>query len=130
MAEKKKILVIEDEEETVGAMKFILCKGGYEVVSAANGVEGMEKARAERPDLIILDLIMPEKDGYTVHQELRADPELKDIPVIVLSAIMDHFRDTRFKDAVTLGLEGDRFMTKPMSAEELLNAVQEMLDAE
>jgi two-component system alkaline phosphatase synthesis response regulator PhoP len=127
MAEKKKILVIEDEEETVGAMKFVLGKGGYQVVSAANGVEGMEKARAEQPDLIILDLIMPEKDGYKVHKELKADLGLKGIPIIVLSAIMDHFRGSRFKDSVTLGLKGDRFMAKPVSAEELLNAVQEML---
>ena len=87
----------------------------------------MAKARVERPDLIILDLIMPEKDGYKVHQELKANPGLRDIPIIVLSAITDHVRDSRFERSVTLGLEGDRFMAKPVSAEDLLNAVREML---
>ena len=108
-------------------MKFILDKGGCEVTSAGNGMEGMEKARVESPDLIILDLIMLGKDGYKAHQELKADPGLKDIPVIVLSAIMDHFRGSRFADSVTLGLEDSRFMAKPVSAKELLGAVQEML---
>jgi len=82
-----KILIVDDETEFVEMVAFRLAKaGGYEVVSAADGEEGLLKARSEQPDLIILDIWMPKKDGYQVIKELKADPGTARIPVIFLTA--------------------------------------------
>jgi CheY-like chemotaxis protein len=82
-----KILIIDDETEFVEMVAFRLAKaGGYEVVTACDGEEGLLKARAEHPDLILLDIWMPKKDGYQVIKELKAAPETAQIPVIFLTA--------------------------------------------
>jgi CheY-like chemotaxis protein len=77
----KKILVVDDDPDLVDATSMILQSKKYDVVTAYDGVEGMEQAIKEKPDLIVLDVMMPQKDGYTLCKELKADPDLRRIPV-------------------------------------------------
>ncbi|MFZ5559209.1 MAG: response regulator [Patescibacteria group bacterium] len=81
----KKILFVEDEPSLQKAISEVLIQEGYKVLSASDGEEGLKITREEKPDLILLDLILPKKDGFEVLKELKADQELKDIPVIVLT---------------------------------------------
>ena len=82
----KKILLVDDETELLHILELALRKAGYEVEQASNGLEGLERARAIRPDLILLDLDMPTLDGHTVCQMLKADQHYRHIPVIMLTA--------------------------------------------
>ena len=79
----KKILIIDDEPDSISFISSILEDNGYDYISADNGAEGLELTRKEMPDLIFLDLIMPEKSGITMFQELKGDPDLSHIPVVV-----------------------------------------------
>lgn len=81
---KKKILIVEDDRSLQNALVEILAKEGYETISAFDGEEGLEKARSENPDLIMLDIILPKKDGYEVLGEIKKSPQ-KDIPVLILT---------------------------------------------
>jgi two-component system, OmpR family, alkaline phosphatase synthesis response regulator PhoP len=89
MEMKTTILVIDDDPSEVKMITMALQRGPYEVISAPNGREGIERARKEDPDLIILDIMMPEKDGVTTCKELKTDPKCFDIPIIILTAIGD-----------------------------------------
>jgi DNA-binding response OmpR family regulator len=80
-----KILFVEDEPSLQKAISEVLMQEGYKVIGAADGEEGLKKAREEKPNLILLDLILPKKDGFEVLKELKADEKMKDIPVIVLT---------------------------------------------
>jgi CheY-like chemotaxis protein len=82
----KKVVVIEDEPEMVDLVKLILGRKGFELIGAVGGQEGLEAVRREKPDLVLLDLMMPDMDGWEVYQRMKADVELKDIPVIVVTA--------------------------------------------
>lgn len=82
----KGILIIDDEVELLDLLKIRLQDAGYEVYTAVDGQEGLEKARAQRPDLIVLDILMPNKDGYTFVQESRRDKSISDIPILILTA--------------------------------------------
>ena len=124
MAEKKKkVLCIEDEEEMIDLIKLILERKGFEVLGAVGGKEGLEVIRREMPDLILLDLMMPEVDGWEVFRQMRADEQLKDIPVIVVTAKAQSI------DKV-LGLhiaKVDDYVTKPFGPQELLKSVNRVL---
>jgi two-component system alkaline phosphatase synthesis response regulator PhoP len=89
MDRKAKILVIDDEPSEVKMITMALRREPFEVISAQNGTEGIEKAKNEKPDLIILDIMMPEKDGFTTCKELKTDPQCSNIPIIILTAIGD-----------------------------------------
>ncbi|OGZ18011.1 MAG: hypothetical protein A2V72_02000 [Candidatus Nealsonbacteria bacterium RBG_13_37_56] len=81
----KKILIVEDEEVLINVLKRKLVSEGYDVSTAKNGNEGLIKMKKEKPDLILLDIIMPEKGGFEVMEEMGEDEELKDIPIIIIS---------------------------------------------
>ena len=81
----KKILIIEDEEVLISVLKKKLIREGYDISVAKNGVEGLAKMKKDRPDLILLDIVMPVKGGFEVMEEMVKDEELKDIPVIIIS---------------------------------------------
>jgi two-component system response regulator VicR len=127
MAEgKKKILCIEDEPEMIDLIKLILERKGFEVLGAMGGKEGLEVIRREMPDLILLDLMMPEVDGWEVFRQMRADEQLKDIPVIVVTAKAQSI------DKV-LGLhiaKVDDYVTKPFGPQDLLNSINKVLAME
>ena len=117
---KKKILVIDDELDFVNLVKVRLEANGYEVIDALNGEDGLKKAEAENPDLILLDIMMPKKDGYTLLRELKYKEATKSIPVIVLTA-KPGMRDL-------FGMEGvSDYIVKPFEDEELLLRIKKTL---
>lgn len=85
-----RILVVDDEDLTRTYLSSILKKNGYEVVLAENGVDGLNKALEEKPDLIVTDVMMPKKNGINLLQELRVNPDMKNIPIIMLSAVQSY----------------------------------------
>jgi len=117
-----RILIVEDERDIADLIGFNLLRAGYEVIKAHDGVEGTEVALRERPDLILLDLMLPGRDGYSVFRELRRDPRTMNTPVIMLTA------RAQTEDRIQ-GLEAgaDDYLTKPFSPKELMLRVQAIL---
>lgn len=129
MAEREgrriKVLCIEDEPEMIDLVKLILERKGFQVVGAIGGREGLAVIRREMPDLILLDLMMPDLDGWEVYRQMKAEEALKDIPVIVVTA-KAHDIDK------VLGLhivKVDDYITKPFGPQELLDSVEKVLSA-
>jgi len=123
----KRILVIDDDPDLVEAISMILKSKHYEVIVAYGGVEGLEKTKTEKPDLIVLDVMMPDKDGYTVCKELKADPVLCEIPVLLLTAVVSHISTTRFSHQMGMETEADDYMDKPVEPVELAKRVEALL---
>ena len=127
MAQDKKVVVcIEDEPEMIDLVKLILGRKGFELVGAVGGREGLETVRQLKPDLELLDLMMPDMDGWEVYQKMKTDEELKEIPVIVVTAKAQSI------DKV-LGLhiaKVEDYVTKPFGPQELLQAVNKVLGLE
>lgn len=122
-AHLKSILCIEDEPEMIDLMRLILGRRGFTVKGAAGGIEGLRMIRAERPDLVLLDLMMPDMDGWEVYQQMKADENTKNIPVIVVTAKAQSI------DKV-LGLhiaKVDDYLAKPFSPQDLLSSVERVL---
>lgn len=122
----KKILCIEDEPEMIDLIRVILTRKGFEVKGASGGAEGLRMIREDKPDLILLDLMMPEMDGWEVYQQMRAEESMKDIPVIVVTARAQNI------DKV-LGLhvaKVDDYIAKPFSPQELLASVEKVLNTQ
>jgi DNA-binding response OmpR family regulator len=124
MAEvKKRVVCIEDEPEMIDLVKLILGRKGFDLIGANGGREGLETVRRVKPDLVLLDLMMPDMDGWEVYQKIKADEELVDIPVIVVTARAQSI------DRV-LGLhiaKVDDYITKPFGPQELLQSVERVL---
>jgi two-component system, OmpR family, alkaline phosphatase synthesis response regulator PhoP len=124
MSDKKKILLVDDNPDFVDATKLILeTKGGYEVVVAYDGVEGIEATKSENPDLIVLDVMMPNKHGYKMAEELNADDKYKNIPIILLTSVASHIKDTEYTQQMGLQTEADDYLEKPVEPEELLKTI-------
>jgi DNA-binding response OmpR family regulator len=123
----KKIVIIEDEQPIADAMQTGLNEAGYEAVTAYDGEEGLNKVKEVLPDLILLDLLLPKKDGLTVLHELREDEKTKDIPVLILSQLSD---TNKISEGVSLGVVG--YLVKvDFSLAEVVDKVKEVLgDAE
>lgn len=123
----KKVLLVDDDVEFCEATKLLLESKGYEVVMAHDGKEGLEQARAEEPDLVILDVMMPEMNGYDVCVVLKADAQLKKIPVILLTAVDQNLFKTTYTKAMGLMTEADDYIAKPVEPEALVRQVQDLL---
>ncbi len=119
---KKKILVVEDEPDIQAGIKARLELDDFEVATASDGQEGVKAARAEKPDLIILDVMMPLLNGYDVLNLLKTHPSTKEIPVLVLTAL-PHLEDA--ENAFKAG--ADDFLNKPYSNERLMQKVYKFL---
>lgn len=120
----KSILCIEDEAEMIDLMRLILGRRGYDVKGVISGMEGLKMIREHAPDLILLDLMMPEMDGWEVYQQIKADEKMKGTPVIVVTAKAQSI------DRV-LGLhiaKVDDYIAKPFSPQELLTSVEKVLN--
>jgi two-component system response regulator VicR len=119
----KKIVCIEDEPEMIDLVKLILSRYGFEVIGATGGRAGLEAIRQHKPDLVLLDLMMPDMDGWEVYQQMKADSEMKEIPVIVVTAKAQSI------DKV-LGLhiaKVDDYITKPFGPDDLRNSIERVL---
>lgn len=124
---KAKILLVDDDVDFVEATKTVLESSSYEVIVAHEGDEGLKKAREEKPDLIILDVIMPVKDGFTAAEHLKKDPDLKKIPVLMLTAFAEKGGETSIAVSRGLTLEAEDYIDKPVAPQELLRRVEKLL---
>ena len=118
--DKKKILIIDDEPDFLSVLRVRLEANDYEVIEASDGEEGLKKAEAEKPDVILVDIIMPKKDGYTLVRELKYKETTKSIPIIVMTAkpdMKDLFEIEGFKD----------YVVKPFENEDLLLRIKRVL---
>ena len=127
MEKKAKILIIDDDVDFVESTKTILESKPYEVIVAYNGDWGLQKAREENPDLILLDIIMPIKDGFTAAEQLKKDPQLGKIPVLMLTGFASKVGETHLAVSQGLKLETEDYIDKPISPEELLARVEKHL---
>lgn len=121
--EAMRVVCIEDEPEMIDLVRLILGRKGFTVIGANGGVEGLETVRRENPDLVLLDLMMPDMDGWEVYQQMKADEALRHIPVVVVTAKAQSI------DKV-LGLhiaKVDDYITKPFGPQELLESVEKIL---
>jgi len=124
MPDKKTILCVEDESEMIDLMRLILERRGFRFLGAEGGQEGLDLIRQEQPDLVLLDLMMPGVDGWEVYRQLKADADLKEIPVIVVTAKAQSI------DKV-LGLHiarVDDYITKPFGPQELLESINRVFE--
>ena len=117
------ILVADDEPALLRLMEFVLARQGHTLITATNGEEALAEARRQRPDLIVLDIMMPRMDGYQVAEAIRADDDLKGTPIIMLSAKAQD-------EDIARGLEAgvDQYVTKPFSPDELTALVTNYLE--
>jgi DNA-binding response OmpR family regulator len=121
--DRKKVVCIEDELEMIELVKLILGRNKFDVVGAVGGQEGLDRISETKPDLVLLDLMMPEMDGWEVYQKMKASEDMRDIPVIVVTAKAQSI------DRV-LGLHIARvndYITKPFGPQELLESVERVL---
>jgi DNA-binding response OmpR family regulator len=120
----KLILCIEDEPEMIDLIRLILNRHGFEIRGANGGKEGLEIIRKDHPDLVLLDLMMPDMDGWEVYQQMKADDVTKNIPVIVVTA-----RAQSIEKVLGLHIaKVDDYIVKPFSPQELLTSVDKVLD--
>ncbi|MBC8432352.1 MAG: response regulator [Desulfobacterales bacterium] len=127
MSEKKRILVVDDEPDFCSIVQMNLEKEGFAVELAYSGVEGLEKVYANPPDAIVLDIMMPEMDGYEVCKKLKADEKYVDIPIILLTAVASHVTSTRYSHRDGMSTEADDYIAKPASAEEITESIKRLL---
>ena len=123
----RKILIVDDDPDLVEAVTMILRSKKFEVVAAYNGKEGIVKVKTERPDLVVLDVMMPEKDGYSVCKELKSDPQWSRIPILLLTAVVSHVPTTRFTQQMGMETEADDYIDKPVEPEVLVKRIEALL---
>lgn len=127
MAEKTKILLVDDDPDFVMATSLVLREAGYDVITALRGEEGLAKAREVKPDLIILDVIMPDRDGFSVCGDLKADAELASVPVMMLTGFAERVAETTTAVAQGMRIEAEDYVDKPVRPQELLRRVEKLL---
>ena len=123
MGEKKLVLVVDDDPDLVEAVCMKLESENYRVAKAYDGNEAWEKIKEERPALIILDVMMPEKDGYAVCREIKSDPEYKDISVVLLTAVGEAVPSTNYTHMDGKTSMADDFIAKPIDMDELMEII-------
>jgi len=121
------ILVVDDDPDLVETVAMMLESKGCEVGRAYDGVEGEESIKERRPDLVILDVMMPRKDGYVLCAELKAKEETRDIPVVLLTAVGEAVPTTKYTHADGMATEADDYVSKPIDTEGLWDVVSGLL---
>jgi DNA-binding response OmpR family regulator len=125
-----KILVVDDDPDILDAVMMILESQGYQVVTARDGIEGLAMLKAEQPDLMILDLMMPKMDGFAVCKELQ-DPRWskhKDIPILILTSVREDASRRRYELETGLELNVDDYLEKPMAPDVLIKRVSTLME--
>ncbi len=125
MSEKKKILIVEDEKDISAYLATLFDDNGYETVAAADGLKGLELAKTEKPDLITLDMAMPEQSGVRTYRQYRQDPEIAKIPVIIITGVGEDMKTFFAKLKGFPSPEG--FMAKPIEPDVLAKMVADLL---
>jgi DNA-binding response OmpR family regulator len=123
----KRILMVDDDPDFCEATGIFLESKGYHVTVAHDGKEGLEKIRTIRPDLVVLDVMMPEMNGYDVCVVMKADPDLKNIPVILLTGVGEALFRTTYNQYMGLMTEADDYLAKPVDTAELARSVESFL---
>jgi len=127
MASKTKIMVVEDNLDEAKLIKMVLEGEGYEAVCAFNGKEALEKLESERPSLIVLDVMMPEMDGFSFCSKVRSSPDHKNIPVIMLTGVAKRIHETKYPMNGIMRAEAEEYLEKPIKPEDLLQAITKLL---
>lgn len=122
---RKRILFVEDEADMLEMVSFRLEQKGYEIIAVTNGKEDLDKARKEKPDLILLDLMLPEKSGYEVCRTLKSDTQTKVIPIIILTA-----RASITEEQLCYECGTDDYITKPFAPDDLVTRIKKLLKEE
>lgn len=128
-AAKATVLLIDDDPDFVASTRVILEANGYQVLAALNGADGLAMARSQKPDVILLDIIMPNQDGFMVCESLKSEAELARIPVIMLTGFSERLRDTTYAALQGLMLEAEDYLDKPVRPAELLRRIEAALQA-
>ena len=127
MADKKKVLLVDDDPDFVEAIKVIVENGGYAVRVAYDGAEGLEAVAEEKPDLIVLDVMMPVMNGHEACAKLKADPQTAKIPIILLTAVADRVTTSTYTHRDMLESKAEDYMPKPVEPADLLNLIKHWL---
>jgi two-component system alkaline phosphatase synthesis response regulator PhoP len=124
---KKKVLVVDDDRDDLKMISMILEPEGYEVVTAENGVEAIRKVESEDPDLVLLDVMMPELDGFAACDKLKSSPESQGVPVVLLTGVAKQITKTKYPIDGVLRAQAEEYLEKPVDPEELLRVVASFL---
>jgi len=129
--QKKKILVVDDEPHVVAYLEMLLKDHGYETVSADNGERGLEQLRREKPDLVTLDISMPETSGVRFYKEVKSDPDFAQVPIVIVTAVTGYAGDPygymKFISSRSNVPPPEGFFPKPIDKEEFLAAIRKLL---
>ena len=120
----KRILIAEDEPSIVLSLEFLLTEAGYEVFTAVNGADALKLAEQHKPDLLVLDIMLPVVNGFEVCRTVRSNPALRDMPILMLTA-----RGREQEIARGLALGANAYVTKPFGTRELMSKIRELLAA-
>ena len=125
----KKILVVDDDPDILDAISMILESRGYQLIFASDGLECLDKLSSEKPDLMILDLLMPKMDGFAVYKELQSPrwSEYRDMPILILSSVREEASRRRYELETGQKLKPDEYIEKPILPEVLLDCVEKLL---
>jgi len=124
---KKYVLIVDDDPDLVETVSMMLEHKGYEVGKAYDGIEGEEAIKKRQPDVLILDVMMPRKNGYQLCQELKSNKWTKDIPIILLTAVGEAVPTTTYSHAEGMATEAEDYIPKPVDAATLVEAVERLL---
>ena len=128
MSDKQHILVVDDDPDLVESITMKLESNNFRVTKAYDGIEAWDKIKEERPDLIILDVMMPRKDGYEMCKEIKKDDQYKDITVVLLTAVGDAVTTTAYTHMDGKTTPADDFIPKPIDLDKLMEIVKEYLE--
>ena len=127
MSDSKLILVVDDDTDLVEMVSMKLENENFQVVKAYDGLEAMDRIKEEKPDLIILDVMMPRKDGYTLCDELKTSEEYKGIVIVLLTAVTEAIKTTNYTHMGGKTTLADDFITKPIDLDKLMEIVKDNL---
>ena len=127
MKSKAKILIVDDDADFVESTRIVLESKPYEVIVAVNGNDALRKAAEEKPDLILLDIIMPVKDGFTAAEQLKKDPNLAKIPVLMLTSYSTKGSGTEIPRGSGYSLDTEDYIEKPVTPQNLLAVIEKHL---
>ncbi len=125
---KKRVLIIDDDTDVLSSLELVLQRSGYEIYIAESAIEGIKLAKAFHPDAIILDVMLPDKDGYTVCYELKKDNDTHKIPVLILTALPEKLSDPGYAQNIAQDHLADDYASKPITPNDLLSRIKRLIE--